>query len=919
MDDFLQTVADQFLRSRETDLRKTAFIFPNRRAGLFFCKYLTDTCHTSLTLPDVLSFHDLAFRLVKKKEADRLGMLFTLFSLYTQRSGSNETFDEFFCWGEMLLGDFDEVDKFLVDARMLFSNVTDLRQIESDFSFLTPAQILAIRSFWSSFQPNGDTSPHQQGFLAAWQILYDLYSAFRQQLDAEGSAYEGMAFRQLATLADSFTPESIGFERLIFVGLHGLTPAETRFVEALKRLGLAEEVNEEFHHDTFGDIQVVGVPSAVGQAKFVYSLLDTWAKEGKLSGEAALRTAIILPDEALLIPLLNAIPQTIDRVNVTMGYPLNATPAATLVSALLALQANARKTDTDTRTFYHKDVDTILAHPYIRRACPDFADTARRNIALGNKVRVSAHELALCPLLTDIFAPLDLTPPWGTYLLHILLALNDTVPPGEDLLALNLYRDTLTRLNDIIRHAGVDLRGDTFRRLLKHTVDGIKIPFSGEPLGGLQIMGLLETRALSFDRVIILSMNEGSFPPRPNDNSFIPHNLRCAFGLPTPQLRDSLWAHHFYRLLHSAHQTSLVYDSRSGHPRTGEPSRFILQLRYQHHLPLLDRRVVYPLAALPQHPHAVDKDDAVLRQLDNFLLHGNAALSASAINTFLDCPLRFYFSVVEGTAPETLVSEAVESNVFGTILHDVLQRIYEPFRYRDTTLDSLRHLATNHPLLDQTITQSFTKIFFHSTDIRPLTGQNFLVATMIRRYVEQTLLHDAHLAPFRYLDSERRLDTHLTLSDNRQVRLKGFIDRLDTAAPNHATRIVDYKSGGSNQLSFTSFHALFDPLLPHRPKEAMQVLLYAWMFLHQPGNPNHPIFPEIYFMRKLFDPPFDSSLKVRLSHHKPIPLDDFQPHQHLFEHQLRACLDDIFDPAIPFTPTSFHEHCRFCPFASLCP
>ncbi|MDR3128863.1 MAG: PD-(D/E)XK nuclease family protein [Tannerellaceae bacterium] len=917
MESFLQRIAGEYLKTYGAEFGKMAFIFPNRRAGLFFRKYLTELCETSIPVLEVMSLHDLVFRLANKKEADRFRMLFTLFTFYTKKSGSKETFDEFFYWGEMLLGDFDEIDKHLIDARTLFNNVTDLRKIDTDYSFLSPSQVEAIRSFWTSFQPKGEGGHNEQDFLAVWKILYELYTALRKHLAAEGTAYEGMAYREIAERADELSPETIGFERLVFVGLYGLTPAETRLVESLKRIGIGEEIKEEITEGNFGEIEIVGVPSGIGQAKYVYSLLSNWAKEGKVEGEDALRTAIVLPDESLLVPLLNAIPEEISQVNVTMGYPLANTAAATLVNALLSLQSNVRKIDENSVTFYHEDVDSVLSHPYIRMADSEEADAARRDILQGNKVRVSVADVARTPLLADIFSPLNKTAEWGSYLTAILLRFINIVPSGEDSEAVSLYHSTLVRLNDIIRRSSVALHGDTYRRLLRRAIDTVKIPFSGEPLAGLQIMGVLETRTLNFDRLVILSMNEGVFPPRRNDNTFIPYNLRRGFGLPTGEQRDRLWAHHFYRLLGCARQVSLIYDTRTGDTHTGEVSRFIHQLRYHYEHPLRDRRVVYPIAVSPNHTLIVKKNKTVLFRLDNFLDEGKSSLSASAINIYLDCPLHFYFSVVEGTTEENLVNESVESNIFGSILHDTLQRIYEPFCNRDLDSATLHNLAGNHRLLEQAIAKAFAKVFFRTPDIRPLTGQNYLIAQMIRKYVIQVLIEDARIAPFRYLASELRLESHFPLSDDRQVRLKGFIDRVDTVGG--GIRIVDYKSGGSNELIIPSYEALFDSSLRKRPKEAMQVLLYAWMYLRQPiVNRSVPLYAEIYYMRKLFTSPFTTALKFRSGYNKTVPLGEYLPHEAPFEEMLRACLDEIFSPSVPFTPTSDPEHCRYCPFSSVC-
>ncbi|MDR3127663.1 MAG: PD-(D/E)XK nuclease family protein [Tannerellaceae bacterium] len=888
MQGFLQKVALDYLSNPGAG--EAAFVFPNRRAPLFFQKYLLDAGVQESALPPLLSIHDLAFRLTGLSEADRPELLLSLLS------PRNETRD--YGWAETLLGDFDEVDKHLIDARMLFTNVTDLRQIESDYSYLSPSQIEAIRSFWRSFQLK----------VGGLEELYPLYTSLRQQLLGEGKGYEGMAFRQMAESAETLSLQSIPCDRLVFVGLYGHTPAERRLVDTLLRRGLAQEVIEPAADmaSLSGQIEVVGVPSGIGQAKYVHGLLSEWAQAGKLEGEEGLRTAILLPDDSLLLPLLEGMPSAVPQLNVTMGFPLSQTPASSLLHSLLCLQNNVQLSPP---SFYHKDVLSLLSHPYLRRAASSEVSSLRQSILETNQIRVPSTSLSVTPLLRAVFSPLPPSSDYSVYLAGLLQQLLLLFPAGEDAEALRLYHSTLVRLQALLSRSGLRLQPDSYRHLLRHLCQSLRIPFSGEALAGVQVMGILESRSLHFDRLVILSMNEGIFPPRHHGSTFIPYALRRAFKLPLPVEQDKLRGQHFFRLLPYAGQVTLIYDSRSGESHTGEPSPFIHQLRYRHHIPLRELRPLYALApGSSSRTLCIEKDESALPP----------SLSASAINTYLDCPLRFYFQYVEGTKEDKEVRESIESNIFGELLHDSLRRLYQPYLDRELSPSTLRKLSGDKALLRRCTEEAFAAIFFHSPEVRPLTGQYYLTGGMIEKYASRVLQEDAHLAPFRYLGSELRLEALLPLS-RVEVRLKGFIDRLDTAGG--GLRIVDYKSGGSGDLVIPTFGSLFDSSLPKRPKEAMQTLLYAWMYLHQspaPPSLSEPLYTSVYFMRKLFTAPFSSGLRLRSGRQTTEPLGAFQPWQASFEEGLRGCLEEIFDPGLPFQATSDGSRCRYCPFCSVC-
>ncbi|MCD8270947.1 MAG: PD-(D/E)XK nuclease family protein [Parabacteroides sp.] len=956
MTPFLYQIASVFYRQYGAEVSKLAFVFPNRRTGLFFQKYLSEVADRPLFSPTILTINDLFVQLSGKQTADRINMLFMLYEIYIRHSGSAETFDEFLYWGEMLLNDFDDVDKYMADARMLFTNVTDLREIENDFSFLDDEQIAAIRTFWSSFYPKGD-SPNQEEFLAVWKILYILYDDLRKSLAAEGKGYEGMIFREVVEQMAQGNCCDLPYTKVVFVGLNALSVAEERFLMQLQEKGIAdfywdyasEKVTDPNNKASYfvernrknfpshyplppeekvdTEIEVIGIPSGIGQAKQVYTLLNELCREDAMTPEEALRTAVILPDEHLLIPILNAIPEQVRRINVTMGYPLAGTPVASLMEYILALQKNVRYVDRQP-VFYFRDVLPVLNHRYISTTNRDVVAALVRDIAENNKIYITSAELGKTPLLSVLFTPVTEVNTFSDYLINVLQELNKvmySLSADEDEDATQRTNDleqefifhyftTVNRMKEIMQDSGIEMKIDTYFRLLKRVTDTITIPFRGEPLSGLQIMGVLETRALDFDRLIILSMNEGIFPLRKAANSFIPYNLRRGFGLPTYEHQDSVWAYHFYRLIHRATHVSLLYDTRSNGLQTGEVSRFVHQLHYHYEQPMHNKLVVYNVSSARTPALQVPKTDEVMQRLAAFHKGGSRAISASAVNTYLDCPLKFYFSVVEGIREEEEVSETIESNVFGIILHKVMEELYKPLCGKMVTADLLKAIKKDTPVLTGAIARAFAEIFFKTDVVRPLTGQNFLIGEMIRKYVEKILERDSKLTPFRYIESERKINRLFTLGDGKpEIQLKGFIDRIDEVRDN--IRVIDYKSGSGTSV-FTTIESLFDKEEKDRAKAVMQVFMYSWMLGEAPAGKT--IRPGIYYMRTLFSDSFDASVSCRIERGKAEPVTDFSAYSVAFEEGLRGCLDEIFGCETPFTQIPTEKACAWCPFKDIC-
>jgi ATP-dependent nuclease, subunit B len=1016
---FLKQIAELFYCKYGANIHRLAFIFPNRRSGLFFRKYLSEIAHKPVFSPSILTINDLFNKLNPKQPADRIKLLFLLYDIYKRQSSSDETFDDFVFWGEMLLNDFDDIDKYLVDAKQLFTNVTDLNNIEKDFSFLLPSQIQAIRSFWSTFQPESADS-NKQFFLRVWKLLYPIYTELHEKLACEGLAYEGMIYREVieslkqpttytstgSGIIDSLvkvtksrirkkrdtgmrdlfenddlfgnetshiaqeetksnnSTENLSYEKIIFTGLNALTTAERELLKILKNQGIADfywdyssdKIKDKDNKASFfmkenitmfpseynlpeaseepaqTEFEIIGVPSRVGQAKQLHPILGELFQKKTVSTSEALKTAIVLPDEQLLIPVINSIPEHIPRINVTLGYSLSSTPVASLMDCLQSLQKKIRRADNEVM-FYHRDVISVLRHMYVSSTYPTETAELIKDIIDRNQVYISESAFGVAPLLKLLFSAPSTTAEISEYLINVLKEINTLlsekttteteteveIDKAEDPVSTGAferefifhYYTIVNRMHEMIHESGSEMSSDTYFRLLKQMADFIKIPFRGEPLSGLQVMGVLETRVLDFENIIILSSNEGIFPSKNAANSFIPYHLRRGFGLPTQEHQESIWAYHFYRMIYRAKRVIMLYDTRTDGLQSGEVSRFVHQLKFHYKTPIKEKLLVYNISSSRIEPFSKEKDEETALALAAY--EKDKSLSASAINIYLDCPLKFYFSVIKGIEEEDAVSESLESDTFGTILHRVMELSYKPFHGKTVTADLLK-LAADEKNMTENIQAAFAKDFFHSDKPLPLSGQSYLYGETIRKYANKILKHDSSLTPFRYICSEKLFRSSLELPDGRVINIKGFIDRIDNI--NDTIRIIDYKSGKPATLTFNTMESLFDKTEKERQKAIMQVFLYAWVYMKDTGSSK--IQPAVYYIRDLFrQAGFDPYIRCS-SENEKVLINNFADYSNEFEDNLRSCINEMFDVSKPFTQTPNIKHCDYCPFTKIC-
>ncbi|MGL4291991.1 MAG: PD-(D/E)XK nuclease family protein [Bacteroidales bacterium] len=963
MKPFLQQVASVFYQQYQEKINEIVFVFPNRRSGIFFQKYLAIEAGKPVFSPSILTISALFEALSDLQLADRTALLFKLYDIFIRVSGSNESFDDFYYWGEMLLNDFDDVDKYVADAHKLFTNVTDLKEIEEEFAFLEKEQIEIVRRFWSHFIPSHETM-RKENFAKTWSVLYQIYTALRCSLREDGLGYEGMIFRDVAELFLQKKTWSLPYKKIVFVGLNALTKAERILLAGLRDSGIAdfywdyqaptlcdpdnkasffmkENLSDfpgeydlpAFDHSHIPQIEVIGIPSAVGQTKYVYELLDRLVDTGDIPHpEYAMNTAVVLPDENLLIPSLYAVPKRIDPINVTMGYGLKNTPIAGLMQYIFDLQRTFR-TEHGKVQFYHAYVIALLNHRYVSTFDPSLSASLIADIRKNNKVFVDKDELSQNALLARIFSPVTDVSQVSGYLRGLLEFLQGGLeeetsedPSLQSTVSLTElekefiyhYYITVNRLSDVISSFSVSFSLPTYFRLLRQMTDGLSIPFRGEPLSGLQIMGVLETRGLDFENQIILSMNEGVFPLKKAANSFIPFNLRKGFGLSTTEHQDAIYAYHFYRMISRANKVFLLYDTRSAGMQTGEVSRFIHQMKYHYHYPVEEKTVTYDIAVSAHEPVSITKSAEVMKKLSAFLSDGERALSASAINAYLNCPLQFYFRFVEGIGEEEEVSETLESSTFGNIFHGVMEDIYKRNAGQMITADVLRNTIKDGDYLRRLIRKNFAVHFLNNkTEIPPMVGYNYLIGEVLLKYVRQILEDDMKRTPFLHIASEMRVKAQLPLSDGSLVNLKGSIDRVDEK--NQVVTVIDYKTG-SGSTQFKSVAQLFDKQVNDRPKHVMQVLLYSLLYnkLEHPGA----IEPQIYYLRNFFTLTNEPRLVARPEPEDILlekgPLKDYLPLEQDFTVQLTACLDEIFDSSYSFIQTEKEKNCQYCQMATIC-
>lgn len=998
MEAFLSQIARHYYA--EDSLGKMLFIFPSRRAAVFFRKYLCSMAAAQgrvLLAPKMETAGDFFCHLSRKRADERIPLLIELYDCYRecyeqQCKGQAESLDDFVFWGDVLLSDFDDVDKFLVDAQKLFSNISELKALSVDYSDYTDEKQRAAieqltnlqRQFANHF--DGDEQKGVKGeFRKIWDLLYPLYQSFRKRLSEKGMATSGMIYRDLAerlekdSVVDLLSSSHPGTEKVVFVGLNALNSCERKVLRKFRDASLADfcwdfggdfladdsnpaslfrrenlaEFPQSFPLDSSREslprVTAVNIPSAAGQARLLPSFIDS-APES----ERGTDFAVVLADETLLHSVLGSLPALSGGVNVTMGYPLRSSEWYVLVKDLLAAQMHLRFTD-GKAFFYHKNIRDILSSSIIKGLEGEEEREAYQKILKAAKFYVPVEDFGESALFNLLFRPVVTDPSSDSqidalsdYLLEVTTKLGaclalrplseeqaaEGTSPLQAEFALLFYRAV-----NSLRKVHVRMKPATWIHLLDRVVSGVSVPFEGEPLSGLQVMGPLETRSLDFKHVVILGANEGVFPKSAPPASFIPAQLRIGFGLPTYQRQDAIQAYYFYRLLTRAEDVTLCFDSRTQGLKSGEESRFIKQLRYLYR----DKCDFADLIAEAE-VMASDESDTIPKTQEDIDFIGNFTFSASSIHDYISCPVKFYYAHIKGLRNDDEVKESVDPSLLGTVCHDILHAIYcgDDAVLSDETYDK-RNSKQPLPLsrvsrayLKQWLTDggkekirrkvcSLIKQSLHTNEI---TGRDLVTVEVICKFVSRVIETDLNelkrlgKADFELLALEERMCTRLELANKdgkpvHQVKFMGYVDRIDSFEDG-VIRVVDYKSGSDEQAVLDpSFDAkyIFKKETEHKAKAAMQFFIYDRLVAgYEP------------FREKLTDRGFSNpEVKNAMYSMKDVFTDGVQtyPQDEGKNSAIMEGLETLFtemkDDQIPFSRVErSSKNCEWCDFKLIC-
>ena len=957
MESFLKLVAADLYKHTEGNLAHTAVVFPNKRAGLFFNEYLAQESDSPIWSPAYVSISELFRSLSPWEVGDPVKLVCELYKIFRRETQSTETLDDFYFWGEMLISDFDDADKNKVDTDKLFSNLQDLRNIMDDYTFIDDEQEEAIRQFFQNFSIERRTALKER-FISLWDVLGNIYKGFRESLASQNIAYEGMMYRHVIEHLDV---DKLPYEKYVFVGFNVLNKVEHTLFTQLKDAGKAvfywdydefymkenrqavtHEAGEfirrnlrDFPSPLSGELfknlskpkEVHYIASSTENAQARY--LPQWIRNNLTTPEK--ETAVVLCNEALLQPVLHSLPAEVKHVNITMGFPLSQTPVYSFLIALLELHTHGFNFKSGRYTF--QSVVTLLKHPYTRQLTGQ-AELLEKELTRNNRFYPLPGELGKDEFLTRLFTPLS-----GN--LNLCIRLSETLQQvagiyqantsgTEDTDAFNqLYREslfkaytTINRFRTLIEEDELTVQSETFRRLLVKVLSATNIPFHGEPAIGMQVMGVLETRNLDFRHLVLLSVNEGQLPKSGGDSSFIPYNLRKAFGMTTIEHKIAVYAYYFYRLLQRAERITLMYNTSSDGLNRGEWSRFMLLFLIEWPHPITRQFLEAGQSPQGTSPITVEKTPDVMRRMQSlFDVRANpkAKFSPSALNYYLDCPLKFYYRYVAGLSAPDEVSAEIDSATFGSIFHYAAEHIYKGLTTHGKVInkEALETLLRNEVKLQDYVDTAFKKLFFNvpQNEKPEYNGVQLINSAVIARYLKQLLQNDLRYAPFTFIASEMEVDEPIDIQTPKGViksRIGGIIDRMDSK--DGTLRIVDYKTGGDADTP-PHVESLFIPD-KKRSNYVFQTFLYAAIMCRK--QPTMKIAPALLYIHRAATETYSPVIQMGEPRKPKEAVEDFSKYEKEYRERLQGLLEEIFNPEKSFTQTEIIEKCTYCDFKALC-
>lgn len=929
----------KYIINTNTSFKDICIVVPNHRARLFIKKELSEIIKKPTIAPEITTIKDIFIDNSKIVECDDIYLLYKLFNIYKRNTGTSDDFDEFYFWGEIILRDFDNIDKYLIDPEQLFSNIIDIKQIDSTFSTYDESELEIIKKFWQHID-QAKLSEHKKSFLNLWEKMFKIYSDFNKELKAEGIGYEGLIYK---TVVNNISEFNFTKSKYFFLGFNALNRCEFKLFKHIKankdslffwdadkyyindktqEAGLFIRDNIRHFPNAQGfdfsdsilskntNIEVLLAPSEIAQVKLVPDILEQWSKENDFDIE---KTAIILGDENLLIPLIYSIPEKFQNFNVSMGYPIKSSSAFSFINHLCSLQKTSIYKN-ETELFYFKSVINFIKHPYISSIFEKDCRNLEKNIVNNKQIYIDNNTLNVNELFKLIFSNKkdknninQLADYFNLIIDKTLLLLSEHEKFKFEVEFLRRSGLRLKVLSDTISKHKIEFTNhDIFFRLVINSLKNLSVPFEGEPLSGMQVMGFLETRLLDFDRIILLSINEGYFPKKNMPQSIIPYNLKRFYGLPSLEYHDSIYAYYFYRLLHKSKDIKIIYSAQA-QDGPGEASRFISQLDYELNN-LKIKKTAYKIKTVPSKDIIVDKTPIIMEKIFGLLSH---RISPSKINTLLNCPLMFYFQNIEKIKEPEKLEEKDDAAYFGSVFHESVKILYDNLpKSKVLQANDLNELK-NTEKIENAIKKGIAKTQNISEEKLDSSVTKSLLSEVIKKYIHLLIDHDIKSLPLSIVDLETEKSFGLKIiSDNREVacNIAGIIDRVDLKDGN--IRVLDYKTGKVKRKT-KSVDDLFNNDRETDLNGITQTMIYALMFSNEENK--YPILPGLININELntnsnHDLYFDKQV---------ISMED----KDLFDRLiilLKEKLAELVNKNISFTQTSNEKTCEYCDYKTIC-
>ncbi len=942
MKTFLDTVAADLFHKYNGDLSNVTIVFPNKRASLFLNKALANLTDKPMWSPQYTTISELFRQHTSLETGDRIKLVCDLYLSYKKITGSDEPLDRFYGWGELLINDFDDIDKHMADAKKVFALLGDIHELDG-VEYLTENQQQVLQQFFSNFSKDHNTELKKR-FLKLWSKFYDIYSDFRQHLREQGIAYEGMLYRDVIEhLHDCESDFSATTDKrtYVFIGFNLLHKVEMEMFSFYQKQGLAkfywdydvyymkdneagkyikqylkyfpnELSPDDATYRNFGnqhDITFISSPTEDLQARYIAQ----WLTPERIA--AGRRTAIVLADENLLETVLHCLPPTVKSVNITTGYPLEKSVISSFVRLLSIVLQH--------RSYTLHNVNGVLRHPlakYISNNAAELHDTLNDSLLYYPSFR----DLSVDENMAELFRPLQNRQDCNELndrLLWAIKTIANKIPEDDDFLREAIFR-MFTVLNRVKNLNPSEWSISMYMSIIQQIVRGTTVPFHGEPIEGIQIMGVLETRNLDFEHLLLLSCNEGKLPAKINDTSFLPHSIRHGYGLTTIDNKVAIYAYYFHRLLQRTSDVHITYNSSTSNGQTGEMSRFMLQMIAESGLAINRQTLMAKQEANIYHPQAKEKTDDIINKLLNI-----NSISPSALGTYLRCPVRFYYNYVANIKDDNDSDEEdMDARTLGNIFHKAAELMYASVKGRPMNtdyIDSLLKEKGNVTLASLTDKAFRSELFQIKDDNRPtprLNGLQLINREMVITFLKHTLMFDRRYAKncFTVLDTEQKYYTTIQVTVNgktHDIKIGGTVDRLDMyvdADGSKHLRVVDYKTGRKKgDFNMNDVADIFNPKNIEKHSDYfLQTLLYSLILSKRYAD---PISPVLLYVQQSDKESYEPHLFISKE-----CIMDIRNYAQEYEEGVKELVATILDKQIPFTPTPYTDRCDKCPYASFC-